>query len=343
MSVNFQSNPFYDTLLFAGVSINYENNEVIRGLTGEAKDKALNQLKVSYDNYKANLNIKYGQYLNNVEKYTDKFNQPNFPSEARDAVAQKLSELANKRLLEKENHFGRVHKFFHKIGQVFKGHGYRTKAEWGLKVAAKIDQVNSNIYKAIIERCILHPMKMGLNEASPYQILMGMKDEINNLSEKKFKEVLNDIIFRENEGKFFGEKNKYYFYQNLNEEKRKLFDKELLSRSDWYQQTFDIIEGADKENVMNFVSKEMVAKVQSNPGIILEEYRQGKNKNGYWNTFFQAIIGATIKDYLEKENYSAIYNLLNPISNKRELLNALLEKKMLTESEIEKIKSNIKI
>lgn len=342
MSVNFKSNPFLDTVIFAGIDFKYANQLNGIPLKGEAAQKALENLKKSYEEHKANLNLKYGQFLKNVEGNISEFNKPEIPSKVRHAVATKLSDLANRRITIKESNFSGIHKFFHKIGQLFKGHGFRTKGEWGVELASRMEKVDSEIYKSQLEKCIFHGIGLGMHEKPPQQILDEMKEKINSLTETQFKQVLNDIIFKKKEKNFFGEKNKLIFYKNLNEEKRKIFDNDLLSRSDWYEQAFDIIEGSDDEEFKGFVSKEMVSLFQSNPKKIIQIYENQKNKNGWFERFFNTVVEATIKDYLEKDSFIEIANLLyrnSSIKSKK----IFESPQILTPQEIEKLKSNVQI
>lgn len=336
MSVNFKSHPFLDTLIFAGIDIKHENQLDGTPLKGEALKKALENLKKSYEDHKSNLNLKYGQFLKNIEGNISEFNKPEITSKVRHAVATKLLDLANRRITIKESNFSGIHKFFHKIGQLFKGHGFRTKGEWGIELASRMEKVDSEIDKSQIEKCIFHGISL---DTGLRQILNEMKEKINNLTETQFKQVLNDIIFKKKEKEFFGNKNKLIFYKNLNEDKRKIFDSELLSRSDWYEQAFDIIEGSDDKE---FVSKEMVSLFQNNPKKIIQIYENQKNKNGYFEKFFNTVVEATIKDYLEKDSFIEIANLLNrgsSIKSKKILESPLI----LTSEEIEKLKSNVQI
>lgn len=339
MSVDFKSNPIVDTIIFAGVDVEYGNQLNGIPLKGQAAQKALEHLKKSYEEYKANLNLKYGQFLKNVEGNISEFNKPETHSEVRHAVAMKLSDLANRRITIKENNFSGIHKFFHRIGQLFKGHGFRTKGEWGVELASRMEKVDSVIYKAQLEKCIFN----GLSLTDQYlQILYGMKEKINSLTETQFKEVLNDIIFKKKENDFFGEKNKFIFYKNLNDEKRKIFDKEHLSRSDWYEQAFDIIEGVKDKEFKKFVSKEMVSLFQSNPKKIIQIYENQKHKNHWFERFFNTVVEATIKDYLDNDAFLEIGNLLGKNSSIK-MEKIFKSPQILTPEEIKRLKSNVEI
>lgn len=342
MSVNFRSTPFLDIVIFSGIDVKYETQLAGIPLKGDAAQKALDNLKASYEEYKANLNLKYGKFLKNLEKNILEFNKTKIPSEVRHSVAVKLSDLANKRITVKEANFSGLHKFFHKISQLFKGHGFRTKGQWGIELASRIENVNSKIYKSQIEKCIFHGTGLGMNEKRPQEILNEMKAEINSLPEAEFKKVLHNIIFKKKESDFFGEKNKLIFYKNLNEEKRKIFDEELLSKNDWFEQAFDIVEGSQPNDFKEFISKKMALLFHSNPKKFIQIYEKQKCKNAWFERFFHAIVEATIKNHLESDSFIDIANLLN--SNFSICTKTIFESPIiLTSEEIERIKNNVEI
>ena len=134
MSIEFKSNPVFDIVIFSGIDIKYETQLSNSNLIGDAKTRALEELSRSYKAHKSGLNLKYGQFLRTFEENIAQFNNPKIKS----AIATKLSELAKKRIEVKESQFSGIHKFFHKIGQYFKGHGFRTKGEWGIELASRI-------------------------------------------------------------------------------------------------------------------------------------------------------------------------------------------------------------
>jgi hypothetical protein len=265
----------------------------------------------------------------------------------RNAVATKLSVLANGRITAKENEFSGIHKFFHKIGQLFIGHGFRTKGEWGVELASRMEKVDSEIYKSQLKECIFHGMGLAMNEKPPQEILHEMKAKINNLTATQFKEVLNDIIFKNKEEvnpflPLLSEKKKLIFYNNLNEDNRKIFDDELLSRNDWYKQAFDIIENSGDEKFKGFVSKEMISRFQSDPEKIIQIYKNQKPENADFEKFFITVVQATIRDYLGKDSFIEIANLLHTEPSIK-AKNILESPQILTPEEIKKLTDNVTI
>lgn len=340
---SYKSNPFIDIVLFAGADYNYEN-QYKTSLQGEAAKKALQSLGQSYQEHKNNLKFKYGDYLHNVEIYLSEFNNPSLPSEVRLAVAKKVSELANQRIV-KESNFSSIHRFFHKIGQLFKGHGFRTKGERGLELASKIEKIETEIFKAELRRILYEGI--GDFEGQSRKVhLARIKDKINGLTDVEFREVLGDIIFMRAETNTFGKKNKLIFYENLSEEKQKIFDQELFARPNWFSHAFDIVNGFDKkEEMITFVSKSMVDKIKSNPADVLEVYKQIKmnNQNSRLKKFFEAAMEATIASYLREvpNPYGLIAYILDNIQEDTKM-SILGSPSILTSDEIVKLKSNIR-
>jgi hypothetical protein len=309
MGLEFKSNKLMDIAIFSGVEYKYEN-QVPPGLIGDAAQGALAELKTSYENYKKNLNFKYGKFLTNVEANLKHLNSTNVSSDARSKVATKLTELAQDRISNKESNFSGARRFFHKVGQLFKGHGYRTKGEWGLEVASRMQKVESEIYKTQLQSVMFGGF------AFRDENITAMKDKINGLPEKEFKDILNKIVFKSSEGHMFGSKRKLVFYNMLTDEKKKVFAQELLARPDWYQQAFDIVEGSEEGDVASFIAKNpaMVKKFQENPAEVIRIYRGKKDANVFYKRFFDELALAAIQDYLDQnslEGYQKISALLN--------------------------------
>jgi len=346
MSINgnqnpsFKSTPFIDAMLYAGVE--YEPQLKGTALQGEAAQKALEQLKASYERHKDTLKLKSGEYLHNVEVSLNQFKDPAIPSTARRAVALKLSTLAHKRMT-KESNFSAIHKFFHKIGQLFKGHGFRTKGEWGLELASKIEKIDAEIYKIELQSIIFQGI--GLERKATENRLQAIKNKINDLSDPQFSELLDEIIFASRETSTFGKKNKLIFYENLNDDKRKIFDQKLLARGDWYQQAFDMVEGFhEKKEILQFFSPAMVDKIKADPEAVIEIFKNTNHKNGWFNKFFEVAVEAAIASHFRESEpaYGSIADLtvLLPADVIKTIFSS---SQILTPEEKTKIRSNVKI
>ena len=248
MSVSFKSDPFLDAVIFSGVDVKDVYDHKYSGKmefneTEKVAQAAFANIDQSYEDHKAHLdqNLKYDQFLKNVEGSISKFKQPEISSKVRQAVATKLSIVANDHIQTEKNQLTKVEKFFHKMSQLCQGHGFRTEGEWGVELASRMKKVDFEINKSQLEKCIIQ----GQGYLHPHETLDAMKEDINSLSEAEFKKVINDVIFNKKEKlSTTGDKNKLHFYNNLNDEKKEIFNKILSSRSDRSKQIDDIIEGS---------------------------------------------------------------------------------------------------
>lgn len=342
MGLEFKSNKIRDVLIFSGLDPDYRQ-QVPKNLVGQAASNALADLESSYKKYKEKLNLKYGQFLQIVEDNLPYLNNAETPSMVRNCVAIKLSVLA-RQYIQQEKNLSTVHKFFHKIGQLFKGHGFKTEGEWGLELASKIRSREGKVYKERLEKAIYHSF-VAINETSPRSIINHMKDEINGLEDAQFKDVLADVIFKKKEA-CWGEKNKFLFYKNLSTEKRNIFEQELIARKDWYEQAFDIIEGADDKEFAPFISSNMLKRFQANPSQIINTYKNEKDKNGWYQRFFQTIVEKSVKEYLAEnsiEGFKKIDHLLNDHWQIIDIKKIVNEPRLLTPEEIKKLRDNVNL
>lgn len=342
MTIEFKSTPLNDAIIFSGVDINYRKQLNDTRLTGEAADSALNHLKDSYDKHKSQVAFKYGKFLKIIEGNLSELKRPDTPKKVRNAVANKLTELANTRII-KENKFSGLHKFFHKIGQIFRGHGFRTKGEWGLELASSIQNIDLETLKSQLNQTIFQGLRLEIGEKSPKEILNSndMKDTINNLSDMDFKKIISDVIFMKKEEVGFGKKNKLVFYNNLNATKGKIFADELLARKDWFEQAYDLLEGASPEKINEFISNDDLIKLfKSKPERIVKLYNS-EAKDKYFEKIFFPIVEITIQKELNNRNYLGIAKLID--EDKIPIKRILESSKILTPENIKLLKENIKI
>lgn len=344
MTVHFQSTPLLDLVIYSGIDIKYECQLQNTPLRGDIEKKALADLKQSYDDYKSNLHFKYGQFLKRVENNIVELKRPEMPNIVRHAIACKLSDLAKRRIEVKESHYSGLHKFFHKVGQWFQGHGFRTKAEWGLLLASRIEKVDLENYKAQLQKCITRGPGVKMHKKSSREIINEMKSIINGLPDDQFKELLTDVYFKHKETDFFFSKNKFAFYQNLDPAKRGIFDRELLSRKDWYEQAFDIIEGANDQDLQAFVSKEMVSLFKADPKKIIDIHENNKNPNGWSQKFFQMIVEKSVQEYVAQNTPEAYLQVAKLLHDPNIKASEILKKPLvLTPEQVQQLKNNIDI
>lgn len=142
----------------------------------------------------------------------------------------KLNALSKKRKEEVENRFSCIGRFFHKLAQFFTGGGFRTLAERTDALSNKIRGLKPLLKKTVVrfERDLI---KWELKAIAKDPKVFDKKEtfeKINQLSESEFKEIVS-IYFSSTEFISCNE-----LYQNLNTEKRALFDDLILAQPDWY-------------------------------------------------------------------------------------------------------------
>jgi len=339
MPVQFQSNDLTDLYLYSGVEVDYKESTsiAVHELKGEAQDKAMQELFTSYSQYKQSLHFSYGKFLGKIEANIEELNSPRNSSEQLISVAGKLEELADKRI-RKENRFSGVHRFFHKIGQLFQGHGFRTKGEWGKLLANRIKEMDRKMFKSRVEQLVF-------GEIFRDKLQKGI-EKINQLSKGEFKEALHSVFFRKNESISFGKKNKLIIFNNLNNQKKKIFEQELLKRRDWFSQAADIIEGADREQIKQFVTESMVKRFEKNSESTIGIYNRKKSDQFGLGVLFRVIAERAIKDYLSLDNTEGNLKLgeyINDRSGKFPADKILNEPLVLTPEEIGLIKERIEV
>lgn len=322
MNTDFKHNPIIDVVIFSGGKVEY-GTQVSPYLKGPAAAEEEGKVRAHLGTSPV---FDYEKFLRVVEKNLGSLRSASTSLENRKCVAQKLTEMSNSRIGE-ESSFSRIHKFFHKIGQLFSGHGFRTKGEWGLVVAGKMEAA----WRETL-RCIF--VGGGWDHE--------LTKMINDLSADGFKGILNDIVFATIKGSVLRTENsKLLFYNGLNEEKKAIFYKELLARKDWYSQAFDVIDLAeDNEGIKCFITDDLVKKFQDDSHRVIAFYEGAKDKNGWYQRFFYAMIEAAVSRYISNGEYSKIGELFNESLKNVDLVRVDLPE-ILTQEEIEKLKDNV--
>lgn len=305
--IKFQSNPLFDVTLFSGKEIKcerqLERSPGSQKLIGKAREKALADLKQSYEKHKEGLGqLRYGQFLRLVEESLGAFKSAATPSDVRDAVAKKLSELAKERIQGNETSFSWIHKFFHKLGQLFCGHGFRTEGEYGVFLAKKMKKIEPEDFLAKLKTYTAYPVFFDLGDKSMEQVLGEMKGEINALPKNRFIDLTLTLLRRPRELRF--DHLEFAFCQNLNEEKRELFGRVICSWNEWFSRVFEIVDGIDPNRWKEVVSKEMVRTflLQRRE---LDALVKG-HPNGRVKEFFKVLFEAAVKECLDRDDFATI-------------------------------------
>lgn len=343
MPVQFHSSDFIDIVLFSGKDVNYQSQLEQTRLIGEAQKKVLGELQASYDAYKTQLSFNYEMFLEKVERNISHLQEPGVPSDVREAVSAKLETLAKERISTEEKKFSWLHALFHKIGQVFQGHGFRTEGEWGVQLATRLRQAEGKF----LER----ELRSYIRETAPSQVDLDFMKRINGLSDQRFKEILRNVFFLYPEDIRFGEKNKMTIYKGLNDQKILLFYEQLLSQPYWYNLAYNILEGGTSEEIRQLIRPEMVLQFQKAPDQIVMQFRSiplsDSNK-----IFFKSLLESAIKDLLRKSSHGEkeseffleITQILRAVKEQSatDMVSQILqEPEILSPQDIEALRTNI--
>lgn len=324
--------PFIDTLVYSGVNVVDSELQRLKEKGDLAGQEALINSKETFERYRDNLTqtLSYDQFLEKIEDNLPEFERTEFP-DARLAVANKLASLSVTVQPDKTGFYAQVNKFFEKIGQLFQGHGFRTQKEWGLELAARMRDMDI----AINKKNLLKGLKKGIPWRD--QKLENMKRVAEGLTDKQFKLLVDDMLGQreylagsENTPRT---KDRLAFYNILNDERKALFKHVLLygphdSGSnptplfDWYQRTFNVIEGTvDPELYRDFVTEEMASAFGSDPGKYI---KISEKINGpFGDLFFNALIKTLIAHHLQSGRKDSVDLLMlySEIKKRAEILN----------------------
>lgn len=293
MSIKFKSNPLSDALIFSGIEINYEKKKL--------KGQDAKELKKSYEDHKKDINLSYDQFVTIVEKNLSNLNQVFTREYFRADLASKLSELATKRINQKESKFSKSYLFFEKIVQVFSGHGFITKGEWGLKLSNKLNSFEKDSIKVNIRNVVISKEEKNITKD-----LSDIKDAVNNLDDSEFIEILNDIVFIPDDDRNISLR-KYEFYKNLNVKKKEIFEQQLLKGDNWPVKAHRFIQFQEEDVISSFVTDKMLIRFRHDyhNAINLKERIEG-------DKFFEILLIKEVKYQLQEKNYEAIPRYFSP-------------------------------
>ena len=351
MPINFESNSILDALIFSGYDVSPEINrqKLLKTdkLTGEVAQKAITELEASYVKYKQQLQLSYERLLADVDGNIRTFCHVHMPSEAREAVAVKVDSMAQERIETLEGKWSGIHRFFHKLGQVFRGHGYRTLGEWGCTLATRMREYNTTVYVGQLKACFSTTLEENRLKGN---ITSDIINNVEKLNDAGFKRLLDEVVFSRMELLVYGAKNKFGFYEKLSDDKRHIFNEALLARRDWFKQLYDIVQGSQDKEMKAFFSEALSTalfeKIKSAPQQFLKDYK-GLGKDGWLRSCFQFVVEVTVRGYLKDGSTDAFANVANLLTRHEysDMLPAediLKSPKLLTAEEISKLRANVR-
>lgn len=258
-----------------------------------SEEQITSALVTSYKAYRQNLNLKYEQFLGTAHQNIPQILK--LDKNLRSVIVSGLSERATKHIKDVESKYWKVSTFFHKVMEFFRGHGFQTQGEYGLQLAASLN----NELKALKEKVkgsITHGLGLGMKEKCPAQIMKELKDEINSLSDQDFISLINDVLFVNKNGDTWVSNRKFQFFQNLSQEKFELFCAELEKRKDWFEQMSDILINVphktkeERENILKIITESMLQNFLQNKPVFINRKRTPEQE-----FMFQSLIAKSVQ------------------------------------------------
>lgn len=325
MTVKFNSTPQDDMFIYAGLDPKDSAFRVDPHLIGAARLRAISNIYDAYANYKQNLKISYKDYISLVESNLDFFARADTTRKVKQAVSAKLKEMANARLQEEAGMNG-VELFFHKLLQFVRLKGFQTLGNYGSQLADKIVKVN---LKPLIQQ-----IKTNLTDVIGNAIpIEGITNELNLLSKNDFDAVLNEAYFSTKEGISL-QAQKPLIFEGLNEEKKALFLEALYKRKDWFEQSLNILEGAEEEFQNGFIDDQFIFNASQSDLVQITSATRSRTKQ-----VLDQIVPKIISLLLKKNTaFSEVIRLFQKLGAGNQ---HFAESKLLTEDERKTLKENI--
>lgn len=341
MQVNYPKE--IDILIFSGVEFDskvlFKDN--FEGLKGKFYDREVKKFTTELKNYKESLNFTLGKICTYVRAHFKKFQ--GYPEDHTSQVSTKIKELADIRI-KKEDKFNSIHKFFHKIGQFFQGHGFRTEGKWGLSVA-----------NDLIERKV--DLKSLGKQLDGYSGIGDVEKQLHLLTDNQFRKFLPKFLDTLQKKRMAFHELNDLFATLDNKEKKEIFIKTILERSDWFTLCCSCMLSGYKNEKESEVKaeKEFIAMLPMDRMGKLFTDKFSSHGNDFKNQeilknaivglrskkFVQYIVEKSIIENLEKENIQNVKHAINRYHSNIVPKMLVEERLLLTEQQFQKIKNNI--
>lgn len=212
--------PINHIYLYCGFHFDHSKDYDVSSLKGEAKASAVKE-KESEDDKIGKQKYKLNDFAEDVDR---NMNTIVNSKDLKNAVISKLKERIETRK-EKESHWSGVHKFFHRVGHVFRGHGFNTTAERAQIIETKLEGglVSKKDAAAFFKTNI---MFMELDKNAQIQ------DHIAGMSPEKIAVYVKEDVFSLNKTMTNMFSNWKQITDLWNPEQKKAFYNALLDRPD---------------------------------------------------------------------------------------------------------------
>lgn len=306
-SVQFRSTPLNDLLIFSGLDIEYASRN--------------NTLDKSYQDYKKNLKFSNDEYLKLVEKNLPEINTTNFESNVKEMVSKKVTQLIKESEVKKNEEKQKLTTWWEKlgyailelfevIGQLFQGHGFRTKIEWEVELRTRINNVDKQIFRNQLEDILYHSTLAFIGEKRE-EILEKLISKLNSLRADEFTKVINEIFLKQYEDTSWI-KSKFVIYYSLNDSKKALFNQALVNHEDWFRLAYDIVESSIPEeslkNLHLIISSVFIEKAKADLNLLKvlhDDFAHTEEKKQFFTSVFVAIV----QDYYDKNDSECLKKL----------------------------------
>lgn len=288
MNVNsrYHYQPLEDALICSGVDV---------------KSDAIKALESDYEKHRAEvIGINYSGFLALVEKSLPALETTKVSDDAREQIIRELS-VRSRAASNNEEHFPKISQFFHKVGQLFKGHHFQTESKYGQQLAAKLISLNDQIWNQEFLDLV------GGKPTPSWVNIDHLTKKVNNFNEEQFNEfipIFTKVYETASEGGI-----KYRLFEGLSEDKKSKIRHEFAQKN-WYYPVFKILNHRDKETVNGFISDEMIEKFISHPESFLWTWSYLKRRDEGFKKFASIIIERAAQKCAEQNNDYRIRQLM---------------------------------
>lgn len=321
MSYIYKCSQVVDVFIYSGVEPNFEERFASEyGVNKEspAYNQALNEYKASFQEHKSELDqklelVSFANLINrNFSIITDRGTSDDLKS----AVVGKLQDLTKERQ-EVEETFNPFRKLLHKIGQIFRGHGFRTEGDWAQNLVQRmvmsgapgqIKNVKGGIPKQIKEN--IQESFQRVTSISAIPIPLSHMQIVNALTKEQFKEIISLYLAGPIPQ---GIHNVYkHFFLALNDEKKQWMMDAILTSANWPTQAvkLGLSEFTDKGDAWENLrpTQEMIRKVQEQPKEMFVAFEKGQS------TFFcqaaRSLLEESVKDLIDRNDVAGMSNFM---------------------------------
>jgi hypothetical protein len=319
MSYEFKCSPVVDVYIYAGIIPNLEErfnreNDVLNKGT-PVYQEAFKNYKESFEKHQKEINFDLVSLVSLVDRNITEIKKAK-PETVR-RVAEKLKAMANDRLKIEEDWSG-PHRFFHKIGQLFKGHGFKTEGAWAKERA---DALASGEALGGLDGIKNVFAKARTNSSSHLT-----EHHIAHIKQMK-KEAFNQVIAAYVSGTVpEGMDNPYAdLYQQLDQEKQQWLVEGILAQPSWPAQVVklgirEFLDISDWSLVKP--PPEIIKKVQDHPKQFFWDYNRHSD---FYQLAAKQLMECAVIDYIERRDAVGMLNFIQETGGKNGCIAILLK------------------